>query len=128
MGILPFRDVLVGEEVLLGQGLVEFLQHLARVDQGFEPGALDEMLFVALPADAVNEVIIQGSVFIGMLQVQRAGFDPTLNVQEEQRLIEGNTEFALLLDCCPLLRIEEAGRRRFIDRAVFLFEVLNGVY
>jgi hypothetical protein len=68
VGILPFRDVLVGEEVLLGQGLVEFLQHLARVDQGFEPGALDEMLFVALPADAVNEVIIQGSVFIGMLQ------------------------------------------------------------
>ena len=101
VGILPFRDVLVGEEVLLGQGLVEFLQHLARVDQGFEPGALDEMLFVALPADAVNEVIIQGSVFIGMLQVQRAGFDPTLNVQEEQRLIERNREFALLLDCCP---------------------------
>jgi hypothetical protein len=27
----------------------------------FPPGALDEMLFVALPADAVNEVIIQGS-------------------------------------------------------------------
>jgi hypothetical protein len=45
-------------------------------------------------------------------KVQRAGFDPTLNVQEEQRLIDGNTEFALLLDCCPLLRIEEAGRRR----------------
>jgi hypothetical protein len=63
-----------------------------------------------------------------MLQVQRAGFDPTLNVQEEQRLIEGNTEFALLLDCCLLLRIEEASRRRFIDRAVFLFEVLSGVY
>jgi hypothetical protein len=30
-----------GEEVLLGQGLVEFLQHLARVDQGFEPGAFE---------------------------------------------------------------------------------------
>ena len=53
--ILPFRDVLVGEEVLLGQG--------------FEPCALDEMLFVELPADAVNKVIIQGSVFLGMLQV-----------------------------------------------------------
>ena len=59
------------------------------------------MLFVALPADAVNEVIIQGSVFVGMLQVQRAGFDPTLNVQEEQRLIEGNTEFALLFGLLP---------------------------
>jgi hypothetical protein len=66
-GLLPFRDVLVGEELLLGQSLVEFLQHLARVDQGFDPGAPDEMLFVALPADAVNEAIIQGSVFIGML-------------------------------------------------------------
>jgi hypothetical protein len=67
VGLLPFRDVLVGEELLLGQSLVEFLQHLARVDQGFDPGAPDEMLFVALPADAVNEAIIQGSVFIGML-------------------------------------------------------------
>jgi hypothetical protein len=63
VGDSPFRDVLVGEEVLVVQGLVEFLQHLARVDQGFEPGALDEMLFVALPADAVNEEINQGSVF-----------------------------------------------------------------
>jgi hypothetical protein len=44
--------------LLTNQNIVEFLQHLARIDQGFEPGALDEMLFVALPADAVNEVII----------------------------------------------------------------------
>jgi hypothetical protein len=53
------------------------------------------MLFVALPADAVNEVIIQGSVFIGMLQVQSAGFDPALNVQEAL--------FLVLADC-PILK------------------------
>jgi hypothetical protein len=41
VGIFPFRDVLVGEEALLGQGIGEFLQHLARVDHLFEPGALD---------------------------------------------------------------------------------------
>ena len=86
MGILPFRDVLVGEEVLLGQGLVEFLEHLARVDEGLEAGPLDEMLFVALPAGAVNEVIIQRPIFVRMLQVQRAGFDPALNVQETSAL------------------------------------------
>jgi hypothetical protein len=74
--ILPLRDFLVGEEVLLGQGLVEFLEHLARVDEGLEAGPLDEMLFVAQPACAVNEVIIQRPIFVRMLQVQRAGFDP----------------------------------------------------
>jgi hypothetical protein len=37
-------------------------------------------------AASVNEVIIQGSVFIGMLQVQRAGFDPTLNVRKSSAL------------------------------------------
>jgi hypothetical protein len=36
--------------------------------EDIEPADWAEVLFVALPADAVNEVIIQGSVFIGMLQ------------------------------------------------------------
>ena len=36
---------------------------------------------------AVNEVVIQRSVFIRMLQVQSTGFDSILNVQEEQSLI-----------------------------------------
>jgi len=46
------------------------------------------LLFGALPAVAVNEVVIQRLIFIGMLQAQSAGFDSILNVQEEQSLIE----------------------------------------
>ena len=53
-----------------------------------------ELLFGALPAVAVNEVVIQRSVFIRMLQVQSTGFDSILNVQEEQSLIEGDAELA----------------------------------
>ena len=63
-----------------------------------------------------------------MLQVQSAGFDSVLNVQEEQGLIEGHAELAVLTDGCPLLGVQEAGRRRLIDRAVFLFEMLDGVH
>ena len=86
------------------------------------------MLFGALPAVAVNEVVIQRSVFIRMLQVQSAGFDSVLNVQEEQSLIEGDAKLALLGNGRPLLSVQETGWGRFIDRAVFLFEILDGVH
>src|SRR5437870_13166553 len=43
------------------------------------------------------------------------------------RALPSGSELTLLLNCCPLLRIQEAGRRRFIDSAVFLFEMLEGV-
>ena len=81
---------------MLVKGLVQFLERLPGIDEGLEPGPLDELLFVALPAVAVNEVVIQRSVFIRMLQVQSAGFDSILNVQEEQSLIEGDAELAVL--------------------------------
>ena len=59
--ILPLRNVAVGEEILRVEDLVEFLEHLARVAEGFEPGPLHKLLFVALPAGAVNEVVIPGA-------------------------------------------------------------------
>ena len=86
------------------------------------------MLFVALPASAVNEVVVKGPVFVRILQIQSAGFDSVLNVQEEQSLIEGDAKLALLGNGRPLLSVQETGWGRFVDRAVFLFEVLNGVY
>ena len=51
------------------QRLVEFVEHLAGIDEGLEPGSLDELLFVALPTRAVNEVVIERPVFVRMLQV-----------------------------------------------------------
>jgi len=45
-----------------------------------------------------------------MLQVQSAGFDCILNVQEEQSLIEGDAELAVLTDGYPFLGIQENGR------------------
>ena len=62
-----------------------------------------------------------------MLQVQSAGFDPTLDVQKEQGLAEGDAELAVLTNRYPFLGVQETGRGRFIDPAVFLFEMLNGV-
>ena len=50
--------------------LVEFVEHLAGIDEGLEPGSLDELLFVALPTCAVNEVVIEWPEFVRMLQVQ----------------------------------------------------------
>src|ERR1700722_9283365 len=81
-----------------------------------------ELLFGALPAVAVNEVVIQRSVFIRMLQVQSAGFDSILNVQEEQSLIEGDAELAVPVDCCLFLWVQESGRGGSIDPAIFVFE------
>jgi hypothetical protein len=80
--ILSLGNVAVGEEVLLVKSLVQFLERLSRIDKGLEPGALDELLFVALPAGTVNELVVEGPVFVRMLQVQSAGFDSVLNVQE----------------------------------------------
>jgi hypothetical protein len=62
-----------------------------------------------------------------MLQVQSAGFDSILNVQEEQSLIEGDAELAISVDCCLFLGVQETGRGS-IDPAIFLFEVLDSVH
>ena len=121
--------MLVGRKILLVQGLVELPEHLVGIDEGFKLGAaLDKLLFIALPAIAVEEIVIEGAVFVRMLQVQSAGFDSVLNVQEEQSLVEGNAELAVLADGYPFLGIQEADGRRFIDRAIFPFEVLDGVH
>jgi hypothetical protein len=42
--------------------------------------------------------MIEGAVFVRMLQVQAARFDRALNVQEQQRLVEGDAKFAVLID------------------------------
>ena len=63
-----------------------------------------------------------------MLQVQSAGFDSVLNVEEEQSLIEGDPKLAILVECRPPLSVQETDRHRFIDPAVLLFEVLDGVH
>ena len=120
--------MLVGREILLVQGLVELPEHVVGIDEGFKLGALDKLLFIALPAVAIEEIVIEGAVFVSMLKVQSAGFDSVLNVQEEQSLVEGNAELAVLTDGYPFLGIQEADGRRFIDSAIFLFEVLDGVH
>ena len=62
-----------------------------------------------------------------MLQVQSAGFDSILNVQEEQSLLEGDAELAISVDCCLFLGVQETGRGGSFDPAIFVFEVLDGV-
>jgi hypothetical protein len=63
-----------------------------------------------------------------MLQVQSAGFDSILNVQEEQSLTEGDAELAISVDCCLFLGAQETDRGGSIDPAIFLFEVLDGAF
>ena len=89
---------------MLVKSLVQFLERLSRIDKSLEPSALDELLFVALPAATVNEIVVQGPVFVRILQIQSAGFDSVLNVQEEQSLIEGDAKLAILGNGRPLLR------------------------
>ena len=54
------------------QRLVEFVEYHVRVDEGLESGSFDELLFVALPTRAVNEIVVGRPVFVRMLQVQAA--------------------------------------------------------
>ena len=125
--ILPLSNVLVGDEILLVQGLVEFLEYLPGIDEGLDPGPFNNLLFVTLPACAVNEIVIERPVFVRMLQVQSAGFDPALNVQEEQGLVEGDPESPLLGYLRLFLRVEKGDRRRFVDSTILFFEMLDGV-
>ena len=76
MWILPLGDVLVGGEILLVQGLVKLLEHFVGIDEALQPGPLDELLFVVLPAGAVNEIVVEGPVFVRMLQVQTPDLIP----------------------------------------------------
>jgi hypothetical protein len=72
---------------LLVQGLVELLERLPRIDEGLQPSPFDELLFVALPTGAVDEIVIEGSVFVRMLQVQSAGFDSVLRTCRRSRAL-----------------------------------------
>ena len=92
------------------KGLVEFLERLLGIDEALQPGSFDELLLVALPTGAVDKIVIEGSVFVRMLEVQSARFDSVLNMQEEQSLIEGDAELAVLGNGCPFLGVQETGR------------------
>ena len=54
MRILPLNNIPVGDQIVAMQRLVEFVEHLAGIDEGLEAGSLDELLFVALPTCAVR--------------------------------------------------------------------------
>ena len=99
-------------------------KHLLGIDEVLESSPLDKLLFVALPAGAVNEVVIQGSVFVRMLQVQSAGFDPALNVQKEQGFVEGDPEFPILGYLRLFLRVQKADRRRLSTAPSFSLKCL----
>jgi hypothetical protein len=52
VGILLLGNVLIGRKILLVQGLVELPEHLVGIDEGFKLGALDKLLFIALPGSS----------------------------------------------------------------------------
>jgi hypothetical protein len=50
-----------------------------RIEEGLQIRPFDQQRLVALPAFAVNQVRIEGTVFVGVFQVQSAGFDQIWN-------------------------------------------------
>ena len=114
-------------QLLLVQGLVEFLEYLPGIDEGLDPGPFNNLLFVTLPERAINEIVIERPVFVRMLQVQSAGFDPALNVQEDQGLVEGDPESPVLGYLRLFLRVKKGDRRRFVDSTILFFEMLDGI-
>jgi hypothetical protein len=64
-----------------------------RIDEGLQLGPLDQSLFIPAPTIAVNQVLIEGPVFVRALQIQSARLDRALDVQKQERLVERHTEF-----------------------------------
>ena len=82
MRVFPVEDVSVRGEVLPVQRRIEFREHLVRIEEGLQIRPFDQQRLVALPAFAVNQVRIEGTVFVGVFQIQSAGFDGALHLQE----------------------------------------------
>jgi hypothetical protein len=79
---------------------------------------LSGFVFSDTRARAVNEIVIERPVFIRrMLQVQSAGFDPALKMQEEQCLVEGDPE-SPVLGLRLFLSVEKGYRRRHVDSTI----------
>jgi len=63
--VFPVEDVSVRGEVLPVQRRIEFREHLVRIEEDLQIRPFDQQRLVALPAFAVNQVRIEGTVFVG---------------------------------------------------------------
>src|SRR4051812_41277025 len=109
------------------QRLDELGQHAAGIREILQRRSGQQDLFLPLPAFLADQVIVQGTVLVGVLEIQRAGLEGPGDVGEEEGLVERDPgDLAVAYDGGALGRLEEIVRRRSADRAVLGLEVLDG--
>jgi len=70
----------VGHQVLRVQRFIEVVENVARIGERLKASAFEQQVLVTAPALALDQIIVQRPVFVGVLQVQRARFDAVLNM------------------------------------------------
>ena len=69
--ILAFADVGVRDSILARQRLIEFGEHPVRIDESLQLRPLDQRGPIPMPTITVDQILIQGAIFVGMFQIQR---------------------------------------------------------
>ena len=109
------------------QRLVEFGQHPAGIGEILQRSPRQQDIFLPLPAFLADQIVVERAIFVGMLEVQRAGLQGPGDMGEQKGLVERDPcNVAVTHDSRALGRLEELMRRRSPDRAILGLEVLDG--
>ena len=60
--ILAFVDVGVRDSILARQRLIEFGEHLVRIDESLQLGPLDQCSLIPMPTITVNQILVQREI------------------------------------------------------------------
>src|ERR1700739_4272503 len=86
--VVPLYKIPIGPEVLGVEIPIELVKDLLRLDKTRESSSCEEGVLVPLPTIAINQVVVERAVFVGVFKVQGSGFDRSHDVNKEQRLVE----------------------------------------
>jgi hypothetical protein len=74
-----------GREVLLRQAVIEVAEHRGGIHNSLQPRAIQQDRFVALPAVALNQLLVQGAIFIGGCQIEGPRLARAWGREKQQR-------------------------------------------
>ena len=80
-----------------------------------------------VPSAAAYQIIFYGPVFEGVLQIEGAGFDPSLYMSKQQGLIKGYSELsASVIYGITFHGFQKIVRGIFVNKTIFFLKILDG--
>ena len=117
----------IGREVLLIQAIIEVVEHHMGINKGLQPRAFEQDGSVALPALTTDQILIQGTIFIGVLQIQGPRLDRALGMEKQEGFIQRDPKPPVLCDGRAFLEQQERQRGMLINGPVLVLEILEGI-